>query len=159
MMKCAPWPVLLKMEMGREAAGAVNLWEEVNNRLYYTWFCFIRASGLRHLMVKDKFIGSHFLTLSRGNMNGAAVKLQPDAATSFSPYELRSSLICIKICYKLTSMFPCFKTGTVELGQSWSSESFLFDILFGIQAVAPLPHPLSTFSYHSCCSPSSFSSL
>lgn len=39
------------------------------------------------------------------NMNGAAVKLQPDAATSFSPYELRSSLICIKICYKLTSMF------------------------------------------------------
>lgn len=63
MMKCAPWPVLLKMEMGREA---VNL-------LYYTWFCFIRASALRHLMVKDKFIGSHFLTLSRGNMNGAAV--------------------------------------------------------------------------------------
>lgn len=104
MMKCAPWPVLLKMEMGREAAGAVNLWEEVNNRLYYTWFCFIRASGLRHLMVKDKFIGSHFLTLSRGNMNGAAVKLQPDAATSFSPYELRSSLICIKICYKQWSL-------------------------------------------------------
>lgn len=69
------------------------------------------------------------------------------------------SLICIKICYKLTSMFPCFKTGTVELGLSWSSESFLFDVLFGIQAVAPPPHPLSTFSYHSCCSPSSCSSL
>lgn len=153
MMKCAPWPVLLKMEMG-----AVNLWEEVNNLLYYTWFCFLRASGLRHLMVKDKFTGSRFLTLSRGNMNGAAVKLHLMQPRRFL-HTSWDSLICIKICYKLTSMFPCFKTGTVELGLSWSSESFLFDVLFGIQAVAPPPHPLSTFSYHSCCSPSSCSSL
>lgn len=106
MMKCAPWPVLLKMEMGREA---VNL-------LYYTWFCFIRASGLRHLMVKDKFIGSHFLTLSRGNMNGAAVKLQPDAATSFSPYELRSSLICIKYVINSPACFLVLKRGQWSLG-------------------------------------------